>query len=75
MLKHLTLQVFEHHVGEAELLVRGHVLGVWKFSIESHDGSEGVTLWNQSQLTWGKVVILTMTVHLSLLDCTQIVLE
>ena len=62
-------------MGVTELLVRGHVFGVREFAIERHDRTEGVTFRNQSQLTWGKVVILTMTVHFSLLDCSQIVLE
>ena len=46
-----------------------------QFSVECHDRTEGVSFRNQTQLSWGKVVIVTVTVHLLLLDSSEIVLE
>jgi len=46
-----------------------------QFSVECHNWPEGVSFRNQTQLSWGKVVIVTVTVHLLLLDSSEIVLE
>ena len=46
-----------------------------QFSVEGHDRAEGVSLRNQTQLSWCKVVIVTVTIHLLLFDSSEIVLE
>lgn len=46
-----------------------------QFSVEGHDGTEGVSFRNQTQLSGCKVVIVTVTVHLLLLDSSEVVFE
>lgn len=75
MLVHLALQIFEHHVSEAQLFVCGHVLGVRQLTIEGHDGAESVALRNQPQLARCEVIVVAGAVHLGLFHGHQVVLE
>lgn len=73
VLEHLRLQVLKHHVRHRKLLVCRHVLSVGQLSVERHDGSKGITFWNETKLAWCKVVIVAVTVHFGLLYCLQVV--
>ena len=64
VLEHLSLQILEHHVSELKLLVSRHVLCMRQLSVKCHDGSECLTFGDEAELARGKVVVLTMTVHL-----------
>jgi hypothetical protein len=75
VLEHLGLQILEHHVSILQLLVGGHILCVRQLSIECHDGPECLTFGNETKFARRKVVILTMTVHLGLLDGLKSFLE
>jgi len=71
MLKHLGLEIFEHHVSIAELLIRGHVLGVRNLAVERHDWTERVTLGNQTQLARRKVMVVAFDIHHRLFNRLQ----
>lgn len=71
MLKHLRLEIFEHHVSIAELFIRRHVLRVRNLAVKCHDRTERVTLGNQTQLAWRKVMIVTLDIHHRLFNRLQ----
>ena len=75
MLEHLGLEVLQHHVCHIQFLVGGHVFRMWQLSIKCHDWPEGLTLWYETQLTWCKIVIFTMALHLSFLDESERLFE
>ena len=77
MLEHLRFQVLEHHVCVTQAVVRSHTLHVAlsctlvtpsDFPVEGHDGTEGVTFWNQSKLSWGLSIHFAEGLHFLLLD-------
>ena len=68
VLEHLRLQVLQHHVPRAQLLVRCHILSMRQLPIEGHDWSERVTLRHQPELSRCEVMVLTMAIHFSLFD-------
>ena len=73
MLKHLRLQILQHHVRVLQLLVGGHVLGVRNLPVESHDGPEGVAFWDQTQFARREIVVFTLSVHFGFLHWAQVV--
>ena len=68
MLKHLGLEILQHHVCHIQLLVGGHVFRMRQLPIKCHNRSEGLTFGYKTQFTWCKIVIFTMALHFSFLD-------
>ena len=74
-LMHFRLQVFEHQMGLAKLLVGGHSLAMGNLTIECHDRSKCFTFGNESQFGGCKIITLALISHLLLFDLLQILLE
>ena len=60
-------------MGVLELFICCHILGVWNFTIESHDGPEGIAFGNQTKFSRREVVVLTGTIHLLLSNGLQVI--
>lgn len=81
MLKHLRLQVFEHHVSISQtvissdsfqwlvsLVLCGSGGSTRYLSVEGHNGAECVSLGDQSELAWCLLIVLAESLHLLLFD-------
>ena len=58
-------------MGELQLLVGCHVLGVRQLSIEGHDGSKCLAFGDQTELARSEIMVLAVTVHFRFFDRFQ----